>query len=219
MPLLIALFALLALAGPSAAQCCGDCDDSGEVTINELIRAVNNSLNGCPAATPTPEPEPCPVDFEDDNIDPSTPACFYIGRWNANCGADDLEVLWTSDGEFIVVEFLGGFDPPLFYGAEVDSPTTGSLIGWFEDEDATEITEAPGEIALEAGGATLIIDPDSVPFRIDRCNFTNYDGRLIEIVGGTALRRTLPAPRHARALQRLHALRKPTPFLRNLERK
>lgn len=219
MPLLIALCLLLAAAGPSAAQCCGDCDGTGEVTINELIRAVGNSLNGCPASTPTPMPEPCPVDFEDDNIDPSTPACFYIGRWNASCGADDLEVLWTSDGEFIVVEFLGGFDPPLFYGAEVDSPTAGTLIGWFEDPDATEINDAPGEIALEDSGATLIIAPDSVPFRIDRCNFTNYDGHLTEVVSGTALRRSLPVPRHAAALERLHALRRPTPLLRNMERK
>jgi hypothetical protein len=35
-------------ATPVAGGCCGDCDGSGEVTINELIIAVNNALNGCP---------------------------------------------------------------------------------------------------------------------------------------------------------------------------
>jgi len=220
MPLLIALFVLLAAAGPSAAQCCGDCDGTGEVTINELIRAVNNSLNGCSDVTPTVVPDGCPVDFEDDNIDPSTPACFYIGRWNATCGADDLEVLWTSDGEFIVIEFLGGFDPGLFFGAEVDSPTSGSLIGWFTDPDAEEVFDAPGELTLGAGGGTLTIAPDAVPFQIEGCNFTIYNGELTEVVDGTALRRRLPAAsRHVAALQRLRAARGAARPLRNLERK
>ncbi|MGH7785836.1 MAG: hypothetical protein ACRERC_03160 [Candidatus Binatia bacterium] len=34
--------------GPLPPACCGDCNGSGEVTINELIIAVGNSLNGCP---------------------------------------------------------------------------------------------------------------------------------------------------------------------------
>lgn len=33
---------------PDVPPCCGDCDGSGEVTINELITAVNNALDGCP---------------------------------------------------------------------------------------------------------------------------------------------------------------------------
>jgi hypothetical protein len=37
-----------ATSGIPLPACCGDCDDSGEVTINELITAVNNALNGCP---------------------------------------------------------------------------------------------------------------------------------------------------------------------------
>jgi len=35
------------MTSQAAARCCGDCDDDGEVRINELIRAVNNSLDGC----------------------------------------------------------------------------------------------------------------------------------------------------------------------------
>ncbi|MDX2169699.1 MAG: hypothetical protein SF182_21700 [Deltaproteobacteria bacterium] len=34
--------------GVPIGGCCGDCDGTGEVTINELITAVNNALNGCP---------------------------------------------------------------------------------------------------------------------------------------------------------------------------
>ena len=35
------------MTSQAAARCCGDCDDDGEVGINELIRAVLNSLDGC----------------------------------------------------------------------------------------------------------------------------------------------------------------------------
>ena len=36
------------------AQCCGDCNGDGQVTINELIGAVNNDLNSCPEAQQHP---------------------------------------------------------------------------------------------------------------------------------------------------------------------
>jgi hypothetical protein len=32
------------------ASCCGDCNGNGEVTINELVTAVNSALTACPAA-------------------------------------------------------------------------------------------------------------------------------------------------------------------------
>jgi hypothetical protein len=33
-----------------AAQCCGDCNGDGHVTIDEILTAVNNALNGCIAS-------------------------------------------------------------------------------------------------------------------------------------------------------------------------
>jgi hypothetical protein len=45
MTALTALAALLARG--AAAQCCGDCNADGEVTINELITAVNRALTVC----------------------------------------------------------------------------------------------------------------------------------------------------------------------------
>ncbi|HSQ00502.1 MAG TPA: hypothetical protein VL049_25045, partial [Candidatus Dormibacteraeota bacterium] len=51
--LLVALAALWWTAAPAAGQCCGDCAGDGQVTIDDLIRAVNNALNGCSEATPT----------------------------------------------------------------------------------------------------------------------------------------------------------------------
>jgi hypothetical protein len=36
----------------TAAPCDGDLDANRQVTIAELIRAVNSSVNGCPGTTP-----------------------------------------------------------------------------------------------------------------------------------------------------------------------
>jgi hypothetical protein len=50
--LILVLASLTLTASGAAAQCCGDCNGDGEVTINELITAVNNALQGCAAPTP-----------------------------------------------------------------------------------------------------------------------------------------------------------------------
>jgi len=43
-----ALATMLAVrAAPAAAQCCGDCNGDGEVTVNELVAAVNRALGSC----------------------------------------------------------------------------------------------------------------------------------------------------------------------------
>jgi hypothetical protein len=36
------------------APCAGDLNGDGEVTVDEIITAVNSALNGCPAVMPTP---------------------------------------------------------------------------------------------------------------------------------------------------------------------
>jgi hypothetical protein len=47
----IALVALVAIGTPAssvrAAQCCGDCNSNGMVSIDELVSSVNNDLGGC----------------------------------------------------------------------------------------------------------------------------------------------------------------------------
>jgi hypothetical protein len=67
--LLISTLLLLSSAVANA-QCCGDCNQDGQVAINELITAVGNGLHGCSiaptpsvsAATPTPLPDQCATD-------------------------------------------------------------------------------------------------------------------------------------------------------------
>jgi len=203
--IVIAFLALLLVAPAAGAQCCGDCDGNGEVTINELITAVNNALGMCsdgPTPTPTVPPgDSCPIDFLDDNTQPGTPDCYYIGRWNGSCGADDLEALWRSDGDIVIVELLG-FDPGLFVGAEVSGAGSADIIGWYTDPDASDLELVDGTVALGAGGATLDVDPVGEPFDIEQCAFTRYQGDFDgAVLPSAALRRSRGVD--AAVLQRL----------------
>ena len=207
---LVPLLALLALAAPAGAQCCGDCNGDGMVAINELITAVNNSLGTCsngPTPTPTSQPgDQCPINFRDDNTMDGTPDCYYIGRWNESCGAADLEALWRSDGDIVIVELLG-FNPGLFVGANVTGTNSATVIGWFTKADASDLTETTGTMALGTNGTTLAVDHPDSPFDVDQCAFAHYRGNLEDVVvpGSTAraasrLRALQPA-----ALSRLRA--------------
>lgn len=204
----ILLAVLLLLPIRAAAQCCGDCNGDGEVAINELITAVNNALGMCGGgATPTPLPtDECPIDFSDDNTGQGTPDCYYIGRWNQSCGANDLEALWRGDGETLIVALLG-FDPGLFIGADVTGAGTATIIGWFTQPDASDLVALGGSITLGAQGTTLAIDPSEAPFNIDQCAFNRYRGQLEDVIVPSAARaaaRPRPAVDPA-ALTRLRA--------------
>lgn len=52
----LALFASLFLSVVTAsAQCCGDCNSDGAVTMDEILTGVNNALNACQrSSAPTP---------------------------------------------------------------------------------------------------------------------------------------------------------------------
>ncbi len=216
------LGAALLVAGWAEAQCCGDCGGDGQVTINDLIVAVNNALTDCAGVpTPTPPAEGCPIDFQDDNSVPGTPDCYYVGRWNQSCGSDDLEALWRSDSEFVIVELLG-FEPGLFLGASVTGAGTAELICWFmqldaEDCDGDQLLE--GTITLGEGGATLGVMPQTSPFTIEQCDFAFYDGTLTDVItpaesSRTAARRVRAAPAALQRLRSAQALRPPKPALR-----
>ncbi|MBX3027444.1 hypothetical protein KF840_21305 [bacterium] len=185
-PMPLILLAVLLLAPPGAdAQCCGDCDGNGQVSINELITAVNNALGQCqPSAQ-------CPINFRDDNTQPGTADCYYIGRWNAGCGAADLEALWRSDGEVVIVNLLG-FTPDLFIGGTVTGPNAATIVGWFRKPDASDLTELGGGLTLGPQGQTLNVDASAPPFDIEQCAFSQYRGMLEEVVvpqAGTAAAR------------------------------
>ena len=49
--LALALVTIALNSSPGAAQCCGDCDGNADVSINDLVTAVDRALEGCPLPT------------------------------------------------------------------------------------------------------------------------------------------------------------------------
>jgi hypothetical protein len=207
------LFAVLLLGpGWAAAQCCGDCTGDGEVTISDLITAVNNALGMCPSVTPSPTVPAgqCPIDFEDDNTQEGTSDCYYRGRWNQACGDANLEALWRSDGEFVIIQLLG-FDEGIYLGAEVTGADSAELICWYLNDDGSDCEEnaASGPVALANQGGSLNLTPSPPPFTIDQCNFARYRGTLFEVDTPALARAAQALDRFApQALQRLRHMAK-----------
>jgi hypothetical protein len=201
---LIALTLMLAAPLAAGAACLGDFNLDGRVEINEIIVSINNALNGCSDTGPTPTPNGCPIDFSTDNTANTTPTCHYVGTWNPNCGANDLASHWVSNGKVVVVTFEG-FNPDLFYGAEVISPTSAALIGWFRQPDASDLTESSGAVGLGHDGSTLALAPSTSPFSIESCDFTRYDATLTGADSGTSAVRSAARAARLPALARLRA--------------
>ena len=202
MKALMVLVCLMVSAGGAAAQCCGDCSGDGEVTINDLITAVNNALNGCsdvtptvgtpstPTRTPTPTRQPtntrkatatrtpndrCPSRFttQGNNL------CLFNGTFNRSCGAS-LNATFSSNGSVAVVTIATNLvDPPtVSFAANVRSATAADLTAWSSDNFQTSHPTS-GDLNLNSGGEQLLVFPDNPPFMIQGCNFVQYLGEFI----------------------------------------
>ena len=117
--------AICVVSASAGAQCCGDCDGDGAVSISEVVTAVDAVLIGCPANGPCcgdcngsgdvsvnevitavanaldgcPKPPPtCPIDFTVQ----SQLACSFSGRFNANCGGTIQARLVADSGLMLV---------------------------------------------------------------------------------------------------------------------
>ena len=197
------VFALVvSLAGTAAGQCCGDCGGDGQVTINDLIVAVNNALIGCdgaptptvtrtgtptrrPTATPTPPPR-CPFDFETSGGG----SCGYRGRYNRGCGtALNSALLTNGTTAVVVIDTMLTFPRAIYFGAEVVSDTRAELFAWSTDNFQTSRVTA-GDIELTGDGTGLVVFPNFPPFMIQSCDFVQYDADYTGHVGG---RQTLAA--------------------------
>ncbi len=172
---------------------CLACDVSrdGVVAINELIVAVNNALQGCP------ELAACPFDFSEDSLVLDF-VCVYRGRWNPSCGDEDLEAIFSGDGSLVFA--VVSTDPLVGFLAEVTSPTSAELQGWFTDFESpfpTDFEQVDGSMRLEDQGRTLIVDPDGAPFSVGdtMCDFVEYVSTFVETIevgDGNAATRLVP---------------------------
>ncbi len=224
----ILTFAIVcSMAGSAAAQCCGDCSGDGQVTINELITAVNNALDGCggatpttgrsstptrrPTATPTPG-DRCPFQFTDDS---RGGGCAFRGGYNRGCGSELGSLLTTNGGTLIVaLDTMLQTSPVVLFGAQVASATSANLIGWSTDNFQTTHPTA-GTIQLMDNGSELVIFPNDPPFMILGCNFVQYVGAYIGNTAASTSVAGVPGDQdRAPARERLRAwLERPRPEL------
>ena len=228
-PLVLTLVLTPWLAGRAAAQCCGDCNGDGAVTINELITAVNNALDGCGAATPTappavtptasatpgrtstptkkptttPTPVPrCPFTFSDHGA----ALCGFLGPFNRGCG-NDLNSVFSSDGTTLVVTIDTMLDnpPTVAFSATISDASNAQLSAWSSDNFQTMHPTA-GTIQLTNDGQQLVIFPNDPPFMILGCNFVQYVGDFV-----SAAHRAAADSDATAALERLRAWRDRAP--------
>jgi hypothetical protein len=184
--------------------CCCDCDGDGEVTISEIIQAVNNALNGCalpptptqtatvtpmppPTAaptssptvtlTPTTTPAACPVSFTDNSV-AAQQGCGFLGRWNTQCGTDQLIGTFAGDGQILAAAVSDGTST-FFFTAQVDSSTSATLLEWGTQSDPSDFQSVSGTMELTGNGQTLTINPDTAPFSIQGCPFVEYVGTFV----------------------------------------
>lgn len=185
--------------GSADAQCCGDCDGSGSVTINELIIAVNNALTDCGAPTPTqpppstPTPQPtvtrtptnrCPRTLEDGDG-----TCAFRGRFNNGCG-NQLDSVLFSNGTTVVVAIDTQLDSPpvVYFAANVVDDTHANLTEWSNDNFQNHRRIVSGELELTNNREDLVIFPNSSPFAILSCAFVRYQGDYLGSTGNQAAR-------------------------------
>ena len=91
-------------AAPSGgAQCCGDCDSSGSVSIDELVTSVNNTLDGCAlpldlrqAFLASPEVQSCSAKLVADG--------FMAGDLETTAAIDSLCNVSVCEGSSLVIQ-------------------------------------------------------------------------------------------------------------------
>ncbi|MFN8644105.1 MAG: hypothetical protein U0802_21535 [Candidatus Binatia bacterium] len=190
----------------AGAACCGDCAGDGSVTIDDLVRAVNNALDSCaPAATATPtlavtpgtptrtatrtrQPTntrrptatatPVPTCRSSFSTQGSN-LCLFNGTYNRSCGSA-LGSTFSSNGRTLLVTIATNLpDPPtVSFAANVTDASNARLTAWSSDGFQTSRATS-GSVQLTGGGAQLVVFPDNPPFMIQGCNFVQYLGGFV----------------------------------------
>jgi hypothetical protein len=188
---------VLPWAAPAAAQTCpGDLNGDGEVTVDEIVTAVNAALEGCPTPpkpTPTPTrssgptatPTRPPVTGCTATFDQATLGCLFQGRINSTCGGDGSTV------NFTVLPGVGvsfSLVPPgalcfsipsgcFFFLATPASATTAQLTNWSNNlSDPYYQHTLSGTVTLSPDGQHLNLHPDTSPFSVNGCPFVEFVG-------------------------------------------
>ncbi|HSP99399.1 MAG TPA: hypothetical protein VL049_19425, partial [Candidatus Dormibacteraeota bacterium] len=166
---------------------------------DDLIRAVNNALNGCSEATPTsgtpptatrtPTPTRKPTNTRKPTATPTQAGrcpstfstsgnnlCLFNGTYNRSCGSA-LNATFSSNGSVIDITIATNLvdTPTVRFSANVTSATAANLTVWSSDNFQTSRL-VTGIVTLNSNGQQLVIFPDNSPFMIQGCSFVQYLG-------------------------------------------
>jgi hypothetical protein len=164
------------------------------VSVNELVAAVGDALDGCPVPPPT-----CPIDFTVQ----SQLACSFSGRFNANCGATIRARLVADSGLMLVSLSVAGLSVSpaggqsygpvkwvFIVGDLTSEPRFTTLRGWYTqiDDPRGHVVPMHGSIELADDQRTLRIhasqwNPDTQTpepsFELNGCRFKDFEGSLV----------------------------------------
>lgn len=185
---ILALLLAVRAGGQQCSNACpGDLNSDGQVTIDELVTAVNSALQECPARPfPTLIPNPTPISTQCTFANTFHALCTYQGRWNAACGDNRLQVHVNEGPGGTVNLILGsglscqqpyndlcascarvGCTGAAALNAVIDSPTHATLYAWQADLNLGQMPLV-GTAELRNSGADLVIDVPTPQFGLDR---------------------------------------------------
>lgn len=128
----------LCAATPSAsAQCCGDCDGNGVVTIEELVGAVNYALDGCASALQ-------PV-ISLRGVTLSTTAAVLSEEITEGRVELEIETDWAGDDQNDRVLFVAS--TPFTFADRVHLVRTGRFLRWI----VTETSGREVDLSVDTG--------------------------------------------------------------------
>jgi hypothetical protein len=157
---LAAALLLAVITRPAAPQCLGDCDGDSDVTVAEIVGAVNRALGQCESGpTPTPVGDRCPFRFDDDTEDMW---CVYAGsirdrppQFNPACLAV-TRIAWKSNGTQISLRIR---TPRVHLTGPVTNAELATVDRWGLRAEAVALPIV-GVAEIEAGFSITTYFPD-----------------------------------------------------------
>lgn len=155
-----ALALALLIARPAASQCLGDCNGDSEVTVAEIVGAVNRALEQCEISPPpTPAGDRCPFRFTEDTADMW---CVYAGsirdrpvQFNPQCLAV-TRMAWKSDGSQLSLRIR---TPRVHLTGSVTTAELAGVDRWGLNAEAVALPIL-GVAELQAGDSITVYFPD-----------------------------------------------------------
>jgi hypothetical protein len=163
MKFVVGVVIVLMLVNRTSGQCVLDLNHDDATTVDEIIIAINQAIDGCPGSQPTtqptsnstatPIPTPtnppsgaCPFDFNNNNA--NNTFCGYAGPLTNSChGTATVAAGWQSNGSSIAT-VLADQSGSIGLVATKTSATSGRVVSVAAGPDFNQSISASGTVSL-----------------------------------------------------------------------